>query len=86
MNSPPSAGARTGASSPGQVSQAIARSRSGFRVERSTASLPTGTIIAPPMPCATRITTSSGSPPAAAQSAEARVNTAIAQTKTRRAP
>ncbi|ELP68012.1 hypothetical protein STRTUCAR8_07647 [Streptomyces turgidiscabies Car8] len=52
----------------------------------STAGLPTGTIIAPPMPCATRVATSSGRSPATAQGAEATVNTAIARTKTRRAP
>lgn len=53
---------------------------------RRTAGGPTGTIMAPPMSCTTRATTSSVRPSAAAHSAEATVHTAIAQAKTRRPP
>ena len=58
---PPSTGATTGAASAGQVNSAMARTRSDLPLNRSTARRPTGTIIAPPMPCSTRIATSIGS-------------------------
>ena len=47
-------------------------------VVRSTTSRPTGTIIAPPMPCNTRVAVSIGRSTAAAQPTEASVNIAIA--------
>ena len=42
---PPRAGATTGAASAGHVSSAMARTRSVLALKRSTASLPTGTIM-----------------------------------------
>ncbi len=84
---PPSrGGAMTGAASAGHVSRAIARTRSLFVLDRSTASRPTGTIIAPPTPCSTRIATSIGSDTLAAHPMDASVNTAMAATNTRRVP
>ena len=53
---------------------------------RSTASLPTGTISAPPTPCSTRVAVSVARSGASAQPAEARVKSVIAVAKTRRAP
>ena len=46
-----------GPSSAGTVSQAIAATSSCFAAVRSSTSRPTGTIIAPPMPCRTRAAT-----------------------------
>lgn len=83
---PPRAGASTGAVSAGHVSSAIARTRSVLALKRSTASLPTGTISAPPMPCATRMPTNIGSDVLSAHPSEATVNTAIAVTNTGRMP
>ena len=51
---PPIGGPTTGPSSAGMVSQAIAATSSVFAAVRSSSSRPTGTIIAPPMPCRTR--------------------------------
>ena len=59
---------------------------STFAVVRSTISRPTGTIIAPPMPCTTRATVSAGRVGATAQPMEARVNNRMARVKTERAP
>ena len=83
---PPNATASTGAASAGQVSSAIARTRSDLPELRSTASLPTGTIIAPPMPCRIRAATSIGSETLAAQPMDATVKTTIAVMNTRRTP
>ena len=83
---PPNAGAMTGAASAGQVSSAMARTRSDLSEYRNTASRPTGTIIAPPMPCSTRMPTSIGSDTLAAHPIEAIVKTAIAVMNTRRTP
>ena len=55
---PPRAGASTGASRAGQVRYAVASSRSFFAVARSTTRRPTGTIMAPPIPCRMRAPTS----------------------------
>jgi hypothetical protein len=55
-------------------------------VVRSTTSRPTGTIIAPPAPCRTRVAVSTSRLGAAAHAAEASVNSAIASVNTRRAP
>jgi hypothetical protein len=83
---PPRTGATTGAVSAGQVSSAMARTRSALALKRSTASLPTGTIIAPPMPWSTRIATSIGSETLSAHPTDATVNTAIAAMNTGRMP
>jgi hypothetical protein len=52
-------GAITGEISAGQTRYAVIRMRSLFAVRASTTGRPTGTIIAPPAPYSTRITTSS---------------------------
>ena len=83
---PPRIGATTGAARAGQVSHAIAWTRSPFSLDRNTRRRPTGTIKAPPIPCTTRIATSIGSDTLAAHPTDARVNTAIAAMKTRRVP
>ena len=57
-----------------------------FGVARSTTSRPTGTIIAPPMPCSTRVPVRLVRSTAAAQPTEARVKIATALKNTRRAP
>ncbi len=83
---PPRAGASTGASSAGQVRYAVASRRSRFAVARSTTSRPTGTIIAPPIPCRIRAPTSIGRLTLRAQRAEATVNVAMAPSRIRRPP
>ena len=65
---------------------AIVRSSSLFGVSASTTRRPTGTIIAPPTPCRTRIATSSARLVLSAHPSEASVKTAIAVRKMRRAP
>jgi hypothetical protein len=79
-------GATIGAARAGQVSTAIARTRSLFSVVRRTVIRPTGTISAPPMPCTTRAAMSTGRSGLAAQASEAIVNRAIATSSTRRVP
>src|SRR4051794_41980477 len=64
----------------------MALMRSDLAVVRSTTSRPTGTIMAPPTPCRTRVAVSIGRPVAAAQATDARVKIATAVMKTRRAP
>ncbi|MCY1230254.1 hypothetical protein D9M72_426600 [compost metagenome] len=86
VSAPPTSGARTGASSPGHTRYAVARSRSSLGVRRSTTRVPTGTIIAPPAPCRTRLTVSMVRSWLRAHNSEAMVNTAMAAQKTRRAP
>ena len=83
---PPSGGPITGATSPGQVMIAMARIRPSLGVARSTASRPTGTIIAPPMPCSTRAAANAGRVLVVAHRTEAAVNTAIALPNTVRRP
>jgi len=83
---PPRGGPSTGAVSAGQVSMAMARIKPSFGVPLSTATRPTGTIIAPPIPCSIRAPVNSQSPELRLQSAEASVNTNTAPPKTRRGP
>jgi hypothetical protein len=64
----------------------MARTRSRRSIELSTTSRPTGTIIAPPIPCRTRVSVSMASPVDAAHSADATVNTSTARKNSRRAP
>ena len=59
--------AMTGAISAGQVRKAMALISSALAVVRSTTSRPTGTIIAPPTPCRTRVEVSIGRLVASAQ-------------------
>ncbi len=75
-----------GATSAGQVMKAVARMRSDFGVTRSTTSRPTGTIMAPPMPCSTRAAKKLQNPFDRPQRAEARVNRPMAEPNTVRAP
>src|ERR1700733_5014443 len=84
--SPPASGAITGASSPGHTTYDVTRSRSSLAAREITIVRPTGTIIAPPAPCSTRIPTSMPRLTLAAQPIEARVNSAIAVRKITRLP
>ena len=68
------------------VSQLSARTSPALSIVRSSTSRPTGTIIAPPIPCTKRPATSCPSPSLAAHPSEPSRNTAIAATKVRRAP
>ena len=54
---PPIGGPQTGPSKAGVVSQAMADTSSVFAAVRSSSRRPTGTIMAPPMPCRMRETT-----------------------------
>ena len=83
---PPIGGPRTGATRAGQVRIAITRTMSSFGVSRSTTSRPTGTIIAPPMPCSVRAAVKLHSPWVSAHRTEAPVKTAMASMNMRRAP
>ena len=78
MIRPPASGANTGATRPGQTSSDVSRIRFEASARDSTSSLPTGTIIAPPAACSTRIPTSSGKLVEAAHPTDASVNTTIA--------
>ena len=81
---PPASGAMTGASSAGQTMYDISRMTCDFSACSNTIIRPTGTIIAPPTPWSTRIAASSVNVWLAAQPSDAAVNTAIAETITRR--
>lgn len=70
----------------GMVSQAMARTRSTFDTERSSTRRPTGTIIAPPMPCRMRASTRCQIEVEKPHRIEPMTNTAIASRKTLRAP
>ena len=83
---PPSGGPITGPISAGMVSQASAEISSDFGTVRRMTSRPTGTIMAPPMPCTMRNSTKSNSDEAKPQAAEPRVKTTIAALNTVRAP
>ena len=83
---PPTGGPSTGPSSAGMVSHAIAATSSCFGAVRSSTRRPTGTIIAPPMPCSTREATRNASVSARPHRIEPTVNTAIAARNTVRVP
>jgi hypothetical protein len=83
---PPTSGPSTGPRSAGVVSQAMAPTKSFFGVLRATISRPTGTIIAPPMPCRNRATTKPESEVASVQASDPARNTSTAAANTRRAP
>jgi len=76
----------TGPTSAGMVSHESACTSSLFGTVRSNTRRPTGTIIAPPMPCKNRVATSMPSEPLAAQPIEPSRNTAIADMNVVRAP
>ncbi|MNV72858.1 hypothetical protein D3C71_1659750 [compost metagenome] len=83
---PPTGGPSTGATRPGQVMKDIARTRSFFSVVRNTAKRPTGTIIAPLIPCSTRAATKVSKLSLNPHINEDRLNSTIAELKTRREP
>ncbi len=83
---PPTGGPTTGPISAGMVSHAIAATSSCFGTVRSSTSRPTGTIMAPPMPCRIRASTSTPSEFAWPQAIEPRVNTTMAARNTVRVP
>ena len=64
----------------------MAATSSDFGTVRSSTSRPTGTIMAPPMPCNTRAATRKDSDSARPHSTEPTVNTMMAARNTRRAP
>ena len=70
----------------GTISQVIAVTSSLRSTERSSTSRPTGTIIAPPMPCRMRAATSAHSPCETPHRMEPRVNSAMAARNTVRVP
>ncbi len=83
---PPSGGPTIGPTSAGIVTHESACTISAFGIVRSSTSRPTGTIIAPPMPCTNRPATSAPSESLSAQPTEPSRNTAIADTNVARAP
>ena len=83
---PPSGGPIIGPSSAGTVSQLSARTSCALGMLRRMTSRPTGTIIAPPMPCRKRAATSAPSESDVAQPIEPSRNTPIATMKVGRAP
>jgi hypothetical protein len=85
-STPPRNGATIGAASAGQVRIAMAVTSWSRPARRSTTSLPTGTISAPPRPCRIRHSVNSTRPEEAAQRADAIVKSAMAPTKTVREP
>ena len=83
---PPSGGPTTGPTIAGTVREASAETISLLGMLRRRTSRPTGTIMAPPMPCRKRAATKPPSDPAAAQAIDPAMNTASAARKTVRAP
>ncbi len=79
---PPSGGPSTGAISPGQVIYEMDRIKSFFSVMRKTTNRPTGTIMAPPIPCKTRAAVNCVSVLLTPQIIEASVNNPIAEENT----
>jgi len=83
---PPRVGPISGPTRAGMAMKLIARRKSSRGTERITARRPTGSSIAPPMPCSTRAPTSWCRCWASAQASEPRVNRMIATRKVRRVP
>ncbi len=83
---PPTGGPTSGPTSAGILSHDMAATSSLFGVERTSTSLPTGVIMAPPMPCRKRDTTKAPSEFDTAQATEPRAKTAIAARNTFLAP
>ncbi len=83
---PPSGGPRIGPTSAGMVTQDIAAIICDRETERSSTSLPTGSIMAPPSPCRMRASTKASRLGAMPHSTEAAVKTRMAARNTRRAP
>ena len=85
-NIPPSAGPSSGPTWPGRVTKVIAAMYCSRGTIFITVSRPTGTIIAPPMPCSTRAMTSWSRVLACAQNSEPVVNSTMAVKKIFRTP
>lgn len=83
---PPIGGPTTGATMPGHVIVAIARIRRAFSVLRTTIIRPTGTIIAPPMPCSSRAAVKVPTPLDRPHNTDAPVKMTIALPNTVREP
>ena len=83
---PPTGGPTSGPIRAGMVSQASASTSSALGTVRRRMMRPTGTIIAPPMPCKARAATRPPSELAMPQASEPRVKTAIATLNTWREP
>ena len=83
---PPTGGPTNGPISAGIVSHASASTSSALGTVRSRMMRPTGTIIAPPMPCRPRAATKPPNDVAKPQASEPSVNTAIATRNTWREP
>ena len=83
---PPSGGPRIGPSSAGIVRYDSTLTSSLFSTLFSRTSRPTGTIIAPPIPCTKRATTKPPSELEKPQASEPNTKTAIAQRNTVRDP
>ena len=83
---PPTGGPTTGPSTAGTVKYDIAVTRSALATVLRTMIRPTGTIIAPPKPCAIRAATNWGSECEQPHSTEPIVKMTIAVRKTVRAP
>ncbi|MET3249090.1 hypothetical protein ABIE53_005900 [Burkholderia sp. OAS925] len=86
MMKPPIGGPTTGAAIAGQVIVEMACIMRLFSVLRTTMSRPTGTIIAPPMPCSRRAAVNSATFCDSPHSTDATVNTPIALKNTVREP
>ena len=83
---PPIGGPTTGPISAGVVNQAMAATSSFFATLRNSSSRPTGTIMAPPIPCTILAPTSSGRLCAIPHSTDPTVNTPMAARNTDRDP
>ena len=83
---PPTGGPRMGPIMAGTISQVIAETISLRSTERRITRRPTGTIMAPPMPCRILAATNSASPPDRPHRMLPRVNRAMAARNTVRVP
>ena len=83
---PPTGGPSTGPIIAGTISHVIAVTSSDRSTDRRITSRPTGTIIAPPIPCSTRAPTNCGKLSERPHRIEPTVNSAIAARNTVRVP
>jgi hypothetical protein len=83
---PPIGGPITGPTKAGMVTQVMAERSWFLGTERSSTSRPTGSIIAPPIPCTMRAKTRNPRLSARPHSTEPKVNSAMARLNTRRVP
>ena len=85
-NQPPSVGPTSGPIRPGMATKLIASRNFSRGKARSTVRRPTGSSMAPPVPCRMRAPVSSVSVRDSAQAPEPRANSTMASMKTRRVP